>query len=146
MKTIAAAFLAGLFFVSCAPSTPQARIDRQPQVFASLSRTHQEQVRRGEVAKGMPPEAVLLAWGAPDQRFEGSKNSRRTERWDYTSTRPVYTTNYFGSYGYGYSPYHGYGTYSSLGYGLGPDVAYVPFRSASVWFAGNRVDSWERLR
>ena len=51
---------------------------------------------------------------------------------------------YDGGYGYGFSPY---GPYRSQAYyGFGPEVAYVPYRIASVWFIENRVDSWERAR
>ncbi len=33
-----------------------------------------------------------------------------------------------------------------LGFGFGPEIAYIPYRVASVWFINNRVDSWERAR
>lgn len=145
MKKLLPTVLAACFLASCVPSTPQARIDRNPQAFAALGKKHQELVKQGHIARGMSPDAVRLAWGDPAQRFEGSKNSRVTERWDYSGSRPVYTTNFYGAYGYGYSPY-GYGRYSSFGYGLTPEVAYVPYRIASVWFINNRVDSWERAR
>lgn len=147
MKPISAAFLTAILLSSCAPSTPQARIDRNPQVFASLEKKEQQLVQQGQLSRGMSADAVKLAWGEPAERFEGSKNSRRTERWDYTGSRPIYTTNVFGGYGYGYgySPY-GPGRYSTVGFGVGPEIAYVPYRVASVWFVSNKVDSWERAR
>jgi hypothetical protein len=145
MKKLVTALLACLVLASCAPSTPQARITKFPEKFAALGTKEQALVQNGEISRGMSPDAVMLAWGFPNQRFEGSKDSKRTERWDYTSLRPVYATNYFGGFGYGYGPYGRYG-YSGLGYGLGPDVAYIPDRVASVWFVSNRVDAWERVR
>ena len=33
-----------------------------------------------------------------------------------------------------------------VGFGVGPEVAYVPYRVGSVWFINHRVDSWERAR
>lgn len=144
MKKILAALLAGCLLASCVPSTPQARIDKNPQAFAALGKKDQELVKQGLIARGMSPDAVALAWGDPAQRFEGSKKSRRTERWDYSGTRPVYGSNFYGGYGYGgFGPY-GYGRYSSMGFGLAPEIAYIPYRIASVWFIDNRVDSWER--
>ena len=144
MKNLLPVLLAGSFLVSCVPSTPQARIEKNPQAFAALGKKDQELVKQGLISRGMSPDAVKLAWGEPAQRFEGSRKFRRTERWDYSGSKPVYSTGFYGGYGYGwYSPY-GYGRYSSLGYGLGPEVSYIPYRVASVWFVENRVESWER--
>jgi len=143
MKTLFLAACAGLFFVSCAPSTPQTRIEREPQKFEALSEKHRDLVRQGQIERGMPPDAVYLAWGPPARSFQGSKNNRLTERWDYVGSRPVYHTGFHGSYGRFHGPYrrHGY-----WGGGWGPEVAYVPYRIGSVWFIDNRVDSWERAR
>lgn len=145
MKKLITATLAGLLFVSCAPSTPQARIQSNPEKFAALTSKEKNLVREGQLARGMSPDAVEIAWGRPSERFEGNKNQRSTERWDYAGSRPVYTTNFFGGYGSGYGPYR-HGHYSTLGFGLGPEVAYVPYRVASVWFVSGRVESWERVR
>ncbi len=146
MKKIFMALLTGIIFTSCAPSTPQARIERSPQIFAALGKKHQDLVGKGLITRGMSPEAVALAWGNPAQRFEGSKKSRQTERWDYTGSRPAYSTNFYGGYGRGgFLPY-GYGHYSSLGFGLGPEISSIPCRIASVWFIDQRVDSWERAQ
>ncbi len=140
--------MAALVFSSCAPSTPQARIAKSPDKFAALSKKNQDLVQQGLISRGMTPDAVELAWGVPAQRFEGSKHSKSTERWDYAGSRPVYFTNYYGGYGYGYGGYgpYGRGGYTGLGFGFGPEVAYVPYRVASVWFIDRRVDSWERAQ
>lgn len=143
MKTLLSALFAAAVISSCAPMTPQARIERNPEKFAALPKSQQELVEKGLISRGMRPDAVYLAWGGPDRTFDGSKDSRSTQRWDYAGTRPVYTTNYFGGFGYnGYGPYG----YSGLGLGFGPDVAYIPYRVASVWFVDDRVDAWERVR
>ena len=61
---------------------------------------------------------------------------------------PGEVTNFYGSYGYGHYPYGHRGRYgySGLGFGMGPEIAYIPYRIASVWFVNSRVDSWERAR
>jgi len=145
MKKILASLLAGLFFCSCVPVTPQGRLDKDPGKFAGLSKKDKELALQGKVERGMSQDAVVLAWGPPARRFEGSMDKKATERWDYESTRPV-TTTFFGSWGgYGYGGY-GYSRYSSVGIGVGPEIAYVPYRVGSVWFLGSKVDSWERMR
>lgn len=143
MKKIVTALLAGLLFSSCVPSTPQARIEQNPGKFAALGKNEQNLVRQGQISRGMSPDTVTLAWGYPDRRFEGYRNSKRSERWDYSGSRPVYTTSFYGGYGYGR---YGRRGYSGLGLGFGPEVTYIPHHLASVWFVNNRVDSWERAR
>lgn len=140
-----AAIAAGLLAASCAPSTPQARIDRHPEKFASLKAGQRSLVQQGRIERGMPPDAVYLAWGSPSRSFQGSKAGKNTERWDYVGSRAVYSPGFYGAYGY--SPYghhgpHGYG----YGFGISPEIAYVPYRAASVWFVNDRVDAWERIR
>lgn len=97
----------------------------------------------------MSPDGVLLAWGFPNQRFEGSKNSKMTERWDYATTVPVYNSTYaLGPYGarYGRNGPHWLQGCSDFGFVAGPEIDYIPYRVASVWFVDNRLDAWERLR
>ena len=96
----------------------------------------------------MSPDAVYLAWGRPSGVFQGSQNGQVTERWDYASTHPVQVSNFYGSYNYGDGGYrhHGHYGYSGVSVGIGPEIAYVPYRVGSVWFINHRVDSWERAR
>lgn len=144
MKTLICALSAGLLLASCAPSTPQYRIQKEPQKFEALTPKHRELVEKGQITRGMPRDAVYLAWGKPSQVFQGSKKGRSAERWDYAGTRAVPAYGYYGAYGYG--PYRHYNPYLYSGYGIGPEVAYVPYRIASVWFIADHVDSWERAR
>jgi hypothetical protein len=143
MKNLLMAIFAGLLFASCVPSTPLTRIQQQPEKFEALSAKHKELVERGQVDRGMSTDAVYLAWGAPSRVFQGSKDNRLSERWDYAGSRPVYTNTFYGSYGRYYGPYRRYG-YSGIGWG--PEVAYIPYRIGSVWFIDGRVESWERVR
>lgn len=147
MKKFIPLLITGLVITACAPSTPQSRIAKHPEKFAALDRKEQNLVQQGQIARGMSPDAVVLAWGFPDQQFEGSRNSKLTKRWDYASSVPVYTSPYaYGGFGYAqYGPYWNRGYYGP-GFGFGPEVAYLPYRVASVWFVDNAVDSWERLR
>ncbi len=145
MKNFEWIFLVSLIFSSCVPSTPQTRIEKNPAKFALLDKKDQNLVRQGQITSGMPPEAVILAWGTPTQRYQGFKNSKLTERWDYAISRPIDITDSYGVYGSGYRPYGSWRN-PSLGYGIGPEVAYVPYRVASVWFIDQRVDSWERAQ
>ncbi len=143
MKYLLIAISAGMLLVSCAPSTPLARIQRQPEKFEALSVKHRELVERGQIDRGMSQDAVYFAWGSPASVFQGSNNGRPTERWDYAGSRPVFTNTFHGSY----SRFHGScwrGRYSGVGWG--PEVVHIPYRLGSVWFIDNRVDSWERAR
>ena len=134
---------------ACVPSTPQSRIEKFPEKFATLNKKDQALVQQGQIAPGMSQDGVLLAWGFPDQRFEGSRDSKETARWDYATTVPVYSSTYvFGPYGprYGrYGPSWRQG-YPDFGFTAVPEIAYIPYRVASVWFVENRVDGWERVR
>jgi hypothetical protein len=138
------ALMAGFLIASCAPSTPQARIQQNPQLFESLSAEHRSLVENGRISRGMSPDAVQLAWGAPSRTFQGSSAGKDFERWDYSGSRPVHVTSFHGGFGNDWR--YGRRGYSSLGWGIGPDIAYVPYHIASVWFSNQRVDSWERAR
>lgn len=147
MKLFFAALTTLALLASCAPSTPQSRIQQSPEKFARLTSKQKELVQQGHIARGMPQEGVELAWGNPSRQSEGSKEGKPTQRWDYESSRPVYTNSFFGDVGFGYGRYgRGHPFYSGYGVGYGPDVTYIPYTRASVWFVKNKVDSWERQK
>lgn len=146
MKKTIAVLCAGLLVASCAPSTPQSRIQQDPAKFEALGKKQRSLVEQGEISRGMSPDAVYLAWGRPSRVLQGSKDGKNTERWDYAGSRPVYHTNFYGSYGGYYGPCRGRGYYRGYGIGFGPEVTYIPYRIASVWFIDGRVDAWERAR
>lgn len=146
MKLCITPLLLSLVFSACAPSTPQARIEKYPEKFAALDKREQTLVQQGQIDRQMSMDAVMLAWGAPDRRFEGSRDSKMTERWDYATAVPVYSPSFgYGAFGYGCGRY-GRRDFYGGGFALGPEITYVPQRVASVWFIDQRVDSWERLR
>ncbi len=128
---------------SCAPSTPQTRIKERPQDFAKLSEKHKNLVSRGEIAKGMSKDAVALAWGRPAIFIDGLRDGKMSERWDYMGQEAVTRNHFFGGYSSGsYGPYD----YSGYRAGFGPEITYIPYVRASVWFVGGRVDEWVRER
>jgi hypothetical protein len=141
------AALSALLFASCAPSTPDSRIAAQPAIYESLPAKQKELVRQGRIDKGMGTDAVYLAWGKASREYEGGENGAPTLRWDYLGSTAVTTNSYgyFGPYGWGYGYGHGW-RYGRYPYGSGPDVAYVPYRKATVLFRNGRVDSWEKIR
>jgi hypothetical protein len=133
-----------LLLNSCAPVTPQQRIENNVGAYNSLPPGHQELVKRGELARGMSPDAVFLAWGPPSRRYQGLQDNAATERWDYEGFKPIYTNSFGMGYGFG-TGYNGRrARYSSLF--VSPEVAYVPYRNATVLFKNNRADSWERAQ
>jgi hypothetical protein len=104
---------------------------------------HKELVMRGEIDKGMDMSAVALAWGEPSDRFEGFQGKRRTERWEYFGSKPVFTNHFFGGYNTGRcGPYR----FSRFGAGFGPEIAYVPYHKSTVRFISGKVDEWERVK
>jgi hypothetical protein len=126
---------------ACAPTTPETRIEASPAKFWKLSDEDQELVRKGEIRRGMSPDAVYYAWGKPAREFVGADEDATTMRWDYAGSTPVYSSGFTGYYGGGYGRYGRY--YPRYGYAYSPQVAYAPYRRASVWFRNNRVDQWE---
>lgn len=130
--------LASFVFVSCS-STPASRIERNPEVFASLTNQQKQAVLQGRIEKGMPPGGVFLAWGHPSSVAEGVLNGTPSLRWIYTSLQPVLTPTWGMGYWGPWGPY-GRGFY---GGGLYDDITYIPVDCGYVLFKNNVVDSWE---
>lgn len=133
-----------LMLCSCAVDTPQTRIARNPGAYDSLSQRHQALVERGRIEKGMPKAGVRLALGSPRSIVHGYRDGSDFERWTYTRLEPHYSQNFYGAYRFGDYCYPGRrrGYY---GFGYSPTIEYHPIRSATVWFRGEKVDSWESL-
>src|SRR5438874_13201584 len=77
-------------------STVESRIADHPAIYHSLSPRQQKLVANGQIAPGMPREAVYLAWGPPNQIVEGAMRRQITETWLYDQ----YTTAYPYAYAY----------------------------------------------
>lgn len=146
MKITAAWLLATIAWSSCAPSTPQTRIEKQPAKYAGLGKADRDFALQGKIRRGMTSDAVELAWGAPARKFVGSKHSKHTERWDYVGSQPVGISSfYYGGFGYPYGGY-GQGVYSGAGFTIAPELVQIHYLKASVWFVDHRVESWEQLQ
>jgi hypothetical protein len=128
--TLVFALVLSLFAVSCAPSTPAARIAKRPQAFEKLSTEHQELVMNGSITKGMNRAAVALALGE-----------------EYMGSQPVVNHNFYGGFGFGRRRgmyCDGFG--GGFGGGFGPDITYIPYVRSYVMFYDGKVDEWERVR
>lgn len=129
---------------ACVPTTPEARIEQSPEKFWKLNDKDQELIRKGEIRRGMNPDAVYYAWGKPAREFAGVDEKASTMRWDYAGSTPVYSTGLSGYYGGGYGRYGRY--YPRNAYGYSQQVTYVPYRKATVWFRNNKVTQRESSR
>lgn len=73
-----AAFVAGC-------STPETRIKAKPELFAKLTPTQQELIKKGEVGLGFDQEMVKLALGEPDRIFLRTEAGGSSEAWSYVT-------------------------------------------------------------
>lgn len=122
---------------ACQSATPAKRIAANPVLFNSLPEEHRAMVQQGLICQGMSQNAVLLAWGSPDNRATGqTREGRMYERWEYTAMQPVTTVHAgFGGW-FGPGPYwYPYG-------GSGLDTTYIPRCAASVDFEDGQVARW----
>ena len=126
--------------LSSCSSTPETRIQRNPELFHNLSSQHQDLVRQGQITRGMSKPAVFFAMGNPDSKTSGVQHGKNFERWHYNVLVPVYTHGFSPYYGYGYGRYGCYGRYYGMGYY--PSVYYVPRHGASVEFIQGKVTGW----
>jgi len=88
--------MAVALFSGC--STPDARIKRSPEVFASLTPEQQALVKEGKVAIGFSEDAVLLAVGEPSRKWSRTEAAGVSELWSYTTWEN----------GYGHPLYQGF--------------------------------------
>ena len=99
MRAKAAVILLVLALVGCA--TPESRIRRHPDMFASFPTNVQANVRSGIVDVGYTPDMVYVALGRPARVIERTAAEGRFEIWVYTditySTQfePIETTYWY---------------------------------------------------
>jgi outer membrane protein assembly factor BamE (lipoprotein component of BamABCDE complex) len=142
LKNALLATCAACLFANCATtSTPQARIERHPELYAGLPAKQKSAVQSGRLLEGMSKDAVYLAWGRPNGIRQGTSSGKSTEKWRYVGHRPVYTNRV--GVGYGYGGYYGC---NSGYYDFGHTVDYVPYTAAVVEFRDDEVAGWERER
>jgi len=66
-------------------STPQTRIERNPQIFSTLSPSDQDLIKQGKIAVGFTPDMVKLALGDPDRILVRTDATGSNEVWSYTT-------------------------------------------------------------
>ncbi len=127
-----------LLFASCS-TTPQDRIEANMSAFQQLPTEQRPLVLAGQIATGMTPEAVKLAWGEPDSISRGNLNGLASERWIYQSGGSGF------SFGVGGGVNHFHNGSSMLGTGLGTSfpISSVPPNTSYVLFTKGKVTAWE---
>ena len=70
-------------------STPQSRIQKNPDLFNSFPPEVQENVKQGRIAVGYTRDMVLIALGAPARVLMRMTEAGQTEVWVYSNTRYV---------------------------------------------------------
>lgn len=128
-----------LLLVSCS-STPGDRIYENMTVYQALTPHQQTEVRNGRIENGMPPEAVLLAWGDPNYKSKGNIDGKSSERWSYGNSRSNVSFGLGGGYG-------GFSRHSGMGSGIGTGINIPLGGSPSVpenyvLFINGRVVAW----
>ena len=130
--------VAALVLAGC--STPQTRINRNPEAFARLTPQQQELIKKGQIAIGFDQEMVQLALGEPDHIIARTDATGVSEIWSYTTYElpdgmPLYRGWYHRYYGWG----PGYPYYLSYPYRR-------EYESLRVTFKGGRVITVEQRR
>jgi hypothetical protein len=100
----AAGLIAVLTLAGCA--TPEARIEKNPALFASLAPADQQAIKEGRAGIGFTPEMVKLALGDPDRVSTRTDASGTSEVWRYTTYETegglyLYRGYYHRYYGFG---------------------------------------------
>lgn len=87
-------------------TTPEARINAQPKVFAQLTPAQQALVKSGQVGLGFSMDAVKLALGDPDHITVRTDASGQVQIWHYVTYETpggvVLYAGYYHRHGYGW--------------------------------------------
>lgn len=113
---VVSALLLAVGLAGCA--TPEARIKKNPEIFARLSVAEQDMIKKGAVGVGFDQEMVKLALGEPDRILARTDAKGTTEVWSYMTFdgddgHPLYRGYYHRYYGWGSSFYPYYLNYPS---------------------------------
>jgi len=134
-------FVAAVALAGCA--TPQQKLEKRKQekyaAYAALSATQRAEVDHGQIAVGMPMDAVYIAWGKPSQVVSSGSEAGTFVIWVYLG---VYLQSYYVS-GWNYGAYCN-GPYAYYG---GPYINYYPvnYPKSEVTFEQGIVRSWKTL-
>jgi hypothetical protein len=97
------ATLAAAFMVCGCASTPQKRIEQNPEIFSKLNYEQQAAVQSGKVESGFTPEMVYLSQGEPSEKRRESRAGQEIEVWVYrkpgiAAPAGTNTTGFYGAY------------------------------------------------
>jgi hypothetical protein len=122
-------------------STPQTRIQKNPELFSSLSAEDQQTIKEGRVALGFTAEMTKLALGDPDRVTTRTDSGGTSEVWRYTTYESDDGMYLFRGY------YHRYYTYGDpffpyyLNYSSRRERDYL-----KITFTDGRISSIEQDR
>jgi len=97
--------LVALVLSAC--STVESRIAKNPAVFNALPEKQKDLVRDEKIAEGLSRDAVVLAWGRPDEVETGTQRGKKMETWTWLATYEAPDPNFYGAAWFA-SPYWGY--------------------------------------
>ena len=139
VNRVFAALMLIAFAAGCATTNKiEKRKQEKYSAYAALSPEMRELVDKGQIAVGMPMDAVHIAWGKPSQGYTGQSEKSTTTTWVYFGT----AWQEYRYWNYHYYPYR-YGYYASPHL----DYDYTPrsYTAAEVTFENGVVKTWRNL-
>jgi len=131
--------MALLCLVGCATSpTMDERREERMGAYLNLDDEQRRLVDAGQIAVGMNPDAVFIAWGKPDQILEAEDAAGRTTTWLYHGTT---TDEYVGWRLYEVPGPRG----SYLARRLDRDISVREYVSAELVFSEGKLLRWKML-
>lgn len=106
LKFISVLFVAAGMAGLAGCSTPEARIQKNPEIFARIAPEQQEMIKKGQVGVGFDQEMVKLALGEADRVRSRTDATGTSEVWSYVTYDgpdgfPLYRGWYHRYYGWG---------------------------------------------
>ena len=120
-------------------STVESRQAERAMAFASLPTDQQQLVAEGQVAVGMPEDAVYIAWGKPAQVLHSADATGARTIWLYHGT----TSDIYTYWDYYHVPHPRRGAY--LGRTMRRDLAVRGYVSAELVFKDGLLESYRTL-
>jgi len=124
-----------LLLGGCAHDTIAHRKRERPDAYAKLPQDIRALVDAGQIKVGMPPDAVYIAWGQPDQVLSAESEQGSVTTWLYHNTH-LESYRYWTTHGVRYRD--GYRTDPYLA----TDYYVRPYISAEIIFEEGVVKEW----
>lgn len=86
LKRIVCLAVIGILAIAAGCSTPDSRIRKNPELFATFSPETQELIRSGQVDIGFTSDMVTMSLGTPNRIYTRQTGERILEVWSYTSS------------------------------------------------------------